>query len=342
MAVGDFNGDGKLDVAVVIPGTYGGTPTVGIWLGDGTGEFTGASGSTVGNGPAQVVVGDFNGDGKLDLATVNTMDNTVSVLLGDGTGNSTLASSPGTGNWPNYLAVGDFNGDGKLDLVSTNYDDNTVSILLAGPPFPIVSLSPSSLTFGPQLVGTTSNSQPVTLTNTGGATLAITKGVISPTFSQTNNCPRELPSGGQCTAKVVFTPRNINTITGTVTITDNAPNSPQTIPLTGVGTAMTLLPSSLDFGNQQVGTTSQPQTVTLTNYAPKAVTIFGSDFTGSSPGSFKLQNTTCQNSLPAGGSCTINIVFAPTRKYPKTATLEVRDNGGASPQTVSLSGTGTQ
>jgi len=148
--------------------------------------------------------------------------------------------------------------------------------------------------------------------------------------------------GASCTIGVVFKPHEINTNTGTITITDNAPNSPQTISLTGVGTAVTLLPSSLNFGTQQVGTTSSPQNVTLTNYAPKAVRIFGGKFTGANPSSFAVQNTTCGNDLPGGESCTIGITFTPKWGGYKTATFELHDNAGGSPQTVSLSGTGTK
>ena len=304
-----------------------------------TGNFSPGAPLTVGDGPNAVAVGDFNGNGKLDLAVTNTVSGTVSILLGDGTGNFTLASSPAV-QYASSLAVGDFNADGKLDLAVTSWLGGTVSILLQVPAVPAVSLSPTSLTFGTQLFGTSSNPQPVTLTNTGNAPLSISKVATSPNFSQTNNCPRKIQPGGQCTANVVFTPHNVNTITGNITITDNAPNSPQTVPLTGIGTAVTLLPSSLNFGDQQVGTTSQPQTVTLTNYAPKAVTILGGSFTGQNPQDF-AQTNTCGNSVPAGGNCTISITFTPKSKGSKTATFNVRDNAGASPQTVALSGTGT-
>jgi hypothetical protein len=97
-----------------------------------------ASSLATGLNPYSVAVGDFNGDGKLDLAAANYNSNTISILLGDGTGNFTLASSPATGNFPNSVAVGDFNGDGKLDLAVTNAcgsyppcnSPGTVSILL--------------------------------------------------------------------------------------------------------------------------------------------------------------------------------------------------------------------
>lgn len=289
------------------------------------------------------MAGDFNGDGKLDLVTTQPDDNSISILLGDGTGNFTLASAPWgvVGGWPNSIAVGDFNQDGKLDLAIADYCcDSLISILLGIPHVPVVTLSPASLTFGTQLVGTSSAPQRVLLTNTGNAPLDITRVSTNSNFSQTNNCPHELPPGGTCGANVVFTPHNINTIMGAITIADNAPNSPQIVALTGTGTMVTLSPSILHFGKQQIGTTSAPQTVTLTNYGPIPVTIFGGRITGAYEHEFRVQDTTCQHSLAAGGSCTINIVFTPVFRDFDTAKLEVSDNGGASPQTVLLRGFG--
>jgi hypothetical protein len=342
VAVGDFTGDDKLDLGISSMGNF--TASVSSMLGDGTGNFTVAWSQGVGiNYASPLVVGDFNGDGKLDIASSlpnNFSGDTVGVWLGDGSGNFTLTAQPPAPR-PGAVALGDFNGDGTMDIAVADPYDNKVSILLGVPPTPAVTLSPTSLTFGTQLFGTSSDPQPVTLTNTGKAPLNISKVVTSPNFSQTNNCPRKLPPGGQCTGNVVFTPHNVNTITGIITITDNAPNSPQTVPLTGVGTAVTLLPLGLDFGSQPVGTTSQPQTVTLTNYSTKAVTIFSAGFTGANAGEFSVQSTTCEKTLPANESCTANITFKPRYQGLKSATFEVNDNGGASPQTVALSGTGT-
>ena len=84
----------------------------------------------VGHSPSAVAVGDFNGDGKLDMAVAEEGDNTVSILLGNGDGTFQSQSTFPTGVAPDAIVAGDFNGDGKLDLGVANFTDNTISILL--------------------------------------------------------------------------------------------------------------------------------------------------------------------------------------------------------------------
>src|SRR6266516_6434682 len=135
-AVGDFNGDGKLDLAVADYGcpldcTSSPSNTVTVLLGNGNGTFLPGPSLTVGNGPAGVAVGDFNGDGKPDLAVANLNDNTLSILLGNGDGTFQAPQTfAGVGTKPYFVAVGDFNRDGKPDLVITNHLGNTVTVLL--------------------------------------------------------------------------------------------------------------------------------------------------------------------------------------------------------------------
>jgi uncharacterized protein (TIGR03437 family) len=130
VAVGDFNGDGRPDLAV----SNQADGTVSVLLGNGSGGFTTAPGSpiTVGEAPVSLAVGDFNGDGHPDLAIANEESSTVTVLLGNGFGEFFAApDSPFTvGADPRWLAIADFNGDGHPDLATANVEDNTVTVLL--------------------------------------------------------------------------------------------------------------------------------------------------------------------------------------------------------------------
>jgi hypothetical protein len=133
MVVGDFNGDGIPDLAMV---TSQNLVQAGVLLGNGSGGFTPAPGSpfTVGPYPFpnSLVVGDFNGDGRQDLAVTDSASNNVSVLLGNGGGAfTTAAGSPyAVGIDPTFLVVADFNGDGIEDLANVNYASNDVTVML--------------------------------------------------------------------------------------------------------------------------------------------------------------------------------------------------------------------
>ncbi len=124
VASGDFNGDGKLDLAVA---TNNG---VSIFLGNGAGTFQHLVDYATGQNPNSIIVGDFNGDGKLDLVTSNFGFATVSVWLGNGDGTFQTQVDYATGNLPFVVVASDFNGDGKADLAVANANSGTISILL--------------------------------------------------------------------------------------------------------------------------------------------------------------------------------------------------------------------
>ena len=206
-------------------------------------------------------------------------------------------------------------------------------------PTPGASLSTTTLTFGNQLLNTTSTSQPVTLTNNGTASLSVTSIAASGQFAQNNNCGSSLAVSATCTINVTFTPTTAGPLTGTISVTDNASGSPQTVNLTGTGVAAspaaTLAPTNLTFGNQTVGTASPAQPLTLTNSGSTALNI--TSITAS--GDFSQTNN-CGASLAAGANCTINVTFNPSAAGNRAGSISVTDNASGSPQVATLSGTG--
>jgi hypothetical protein len=225
--------------------------------------------------------------------------------------------------------------------VSDNAPNSPQSVSLAGTGvLPAVAFSPTSLTFPTQLVGTTSKAQTVTLSNTGLGILKITKGAIKGPFGETTNCGATVNPGNSCTISVTFKPTTIGTVSGSISITDNAPSSPQTISLQGTGTDVQLGPVSLNFGNQTVGTTSARKIITLTNKGTGSLSISGITITGADTNDFAQLNN-CPTSVLAGASCSISVTFTPTATGARSANVSVSDNGGGSPQQVALAGTGT-
>jgi hypothetical protein len=325
----DFNGDGKLDLAV----SNVNDDTVSVLLGNGDGTFQGQVVYSAGGNV--LVAGDFNGDGRLDLASDET--DALSILLGNGDGTFQPRIDYPTGLGPNGLDQADFNNDGRLDLAVPNATDNTVSILLQATS---VALSSTALHYGVQLVHTSSAVQTVTLTNSGAITLTITSIAASGDFIQKNNCGSSLAAGASCKINTKFKPTAKGIRTGALTISDNAIGSPQTVKLAGIGTVVQLSPASVNFGNVPVGMMSQPQTITLTNIDTATLNLFGIGISGANYGDF-AETTTCGSSLPSGASCAINVTFTPTAKGSRNADIDVNDNGGGNPQRLPLTGTGT-
>ncbi len=229
VARGDFNKDGKIDLAVTR--SSGGFTVLTVFLGSGDGTFQPGSSflSACGPGVAQAVTqADFNQDGKLDVA----------VSVGDSGGGCTsffLGNGDGTFQSPLDRAVfvlttGDFNRDGAPDVV-------VLGLVLSSDP--IVSLSRTSLNLGGHAVGTSTArnitlSAPESNVTINGITVT---GANAGDFTQTNTCGAKVLHRQHCTITVSFTPTAIGSRTATLTISDSAPTSPQTVVLSGRGTA---------------------------------------------------------------------------------------------------------
>jgi hypothetical protein len=308
-----------------------GSPT--FTLGANPGSLSIAQGS---QGTSTITVTDVNGfSGSVNLAasglpsgvtagfnpnpTTTTSTMTLTVASGAATGTSTITISGTSGS---------ITGQTTLQLTVTQ---------AAGQP--VVTLTPTSLTFAKTVVGKTSAAKTITMSNSGTGTLNISSITASGDFAiSSTTCGAALAVSASCKIKVTFTPTQLGTRTGAVTISDNAGNSPQTVALTGVGAPQaTLSPAKATYIGTKVGTTSAAKTFTLANKQSSA------SLTGISPsttGDFAISGTTCGATLAPLSSCTISVVFQPTQVGTRTGTLQVSDSAVGSPQVSALTGTG--
>src|SRR5437773_2685919 len=190
-------------------------------------------------------------------------------------------------------------GLGLTAFAGSSASANNMSEFFGASAASTVSLSPTSLTFANQTVGTTSAAQVSTLTNTGSTTITISSITPSGDFALAGlgTCGTSLAPGTSCTTSVNFTPTATGTRTGAVTVNDSATGSPQTISLAGSGVssgtgspAASLSPTSLTFGNQNVGTTSAARAVTLSNSGSAALSVTSIAVTGTNAGDFAQSN----------------------------------------------------
>jgi hypothetical protein len=216
----------------------------------------------------------------------------------------------------------------------------TIALTITAGGGPAVTLSTTSLSFASVVVGNTSAGKTVTMTNSGTATLSISSIATSGDFALTTStkpCGATLLQGQNCKIEVTFTPTQVGARTGTLTITDNAANSPQTVALSGTGTVpVTLSPASKTFPATKVGTSSAAKVFTLTNKQSVALTGISTSTTGD----FSVSSSTCSTSLAAKSSCQISVIFTPTQTGTRTGSLQVSDSAVGSPQSSSLTGTG--
>ncbi len=221
-------------------------------------------------------------------------------------------------------------------LTHTTTVSLTVSPLATG-----VSVSPTSLLFGTVVVGQKSVAKNVTLTNAGSVTLNITNITTSGDFATQpatkTPCGSTLAAGKSCLIAVTFTPTQIGSRTGTLSIYDNAGNSPQTVALSGTGKAqVALTPATATYSATKVGTTSLAKTFTLRNNLNTVL----HNIVISTTGDFSVSTTSCQANLTSNASCTISVTFTPTQTGTRTGTLQVSDSANNSPQISNLKGTG--
>lgn len=326
LAVGDFRSNGKLDLAVV----NNGSSSVSILLGNGDGTFkpqvSYLTASFIANQdyPQEIAIGDFNQDGKPDLAIATTA--AVSILLGNGDGTFKSHVDIGLPGTVSTIATADFNGDGKLDLAVSS--SSGVFILLGNGDGTFKA--PVNYHFGGSWIGVAD------FNGDGKLDLAVSSGAFESYISLGN---------GDGTFQRPTEYLLSNGLSPTLTVgdfnRDGVPDwaagqaGPGTIDVMLSAAFKAVAPASLNFGSQGAGTTSNPQTINISN--PSNVKINIASITSS--GNFSQTNN-CGASLGLGASCQVSVTFSPTTTGSQSGNITVTDSTRISPLAIPLSGTG--
>jgi hypothetical protein len=220
----------------------------------------------------------------------------------------------------------------------------TVALLGNGLTLPLGNLSVTALDFGYSAIGTTSSPLTVTLQNTGASSLTVSSAAASANFAvASNTCTGPIAPKATCIVGVTFTPSAAGGFSGTLTLTDsNALNAHQIVTLRGTGAAgpsVRISPSTLNFGNQTVNSTSPAQAIVVNNSGDTAVSFPANALRLSAD--FVVQNTTCGTSLAVGANCAVNLQFKPSATGVESGSLILSDSARANPQTIGLIGIGT-
>ena len=369
----DVNGDGKLDLAVLLNHTK----NVIILTGNGDGTFTVGQQFATGNNPSALAVADVNKDGKQDLLVTNFQDNTVSVLLGNGDGTFQPKADYATGVKPDGVAVGDFNGDGLPDLAVANNSDGTVSILLgsgsgtfpthvdyttAGLPTWVVAAdfngdgkldlavcAAAGLvsilkgngdgTFGTHTdFKVNSNPQMIVAADLNGDGILDLADV---NFSDNSVSYLQGVGNGTFKAEAVY-PTNTNP--GWLAVGDfNNDGRVDLAVATSAGeltildqTLLLVSPTVLNFPTQEGGFASAAMTVTLRNTSTAPIGISNVATIGANASEF-AQTNTCGSSIAAGKTCTFSVIFTPQDLGTRKAQIVITETNGSSVG-ISLSG----
>jgi HYDIN/CFA65/VesB family protein/NHL repeat-containing protein len=210
-----------------------------------------------------------------------------------------------------------------------------------------VTFSPTSVSFAAQAVGTTSAATEITLTNKTGAAIALGNPAVSFTgpflATASTTCTNSLPvaNNGTCVIYVEFAPTAVGYVTGTLNVADTDSTSPQSVALTGFGSALEFTPAPLNVGSSTVGAQIS-NTLTVNNVGTETVTFTATTITGANATDFSLNGLApCSDSLAPKITCTLKVYFTPSIVGSESAALTFYDSSAGSPQTVQLSGTGT-
>jgi FG-GAP-like repeat/Abnormal spindle-like microcephaly-assoc'd, ASPM-SPD-2-Hydin len=332
VAIGDFNGDHVLDLITV--DATGACPCISVLLGNGKGTFQAPINTKPNIGPTAIGIGDFNGDGKLDVASVGAdINSEVTILLGNGNGTFQTGTSYKVAANPQSVAVADFNGDGKLDLAICspggidifmgNGDGTFQSPVLYSVAFP-GSIQVADFNGDGKADLAVVDGQ----CKYGSCTVGVLLGNGDGTFRPVVNYP-----AGKGVAFVAVGDFNGDHMPD-LAVAESLASAVGVLLNTGVVSFSPTTP--VTFPSQLVNTTSTAQTLTLTNTGKTALTISAMK----SSGQFSATST-CGSSVAPGAKCDLNVTFSPQTQGSKSGTLSLKDSASTKPQVIELSGAGT-
>jgi hypothetical protein len=335
-AIGDFNNDGWMDAItsdgfLLLQSTVSLSPVVLAFGNEDVGTTSPPQPATltnVGSSALPIRSIAINGANRRDFAQTN---NCGSSLPGGSSCQIQVTFTPRQQGLKSASLFVSYAGKGS---------PQTVSLTGTGIGQPTVSLTPTKLIFSTQLIHTVSPAQPATLTNTGSQPVTISSVATTGPFPESNGCPSTLSPGNNCQISVQFKPVARGPAHGRLSVTDDAKGSPQKVELSGEGMVVRLSPLGINFGDQKVGTRSSAAPVEVINEDKNPVAISSIAFGGADAGDFAETNN-CGSTLPRHSRCTVNVTFKPTKQGHRSAILQVYDDGGGSPQTIPLAGTGT-
>jgi hypothetical protein len=380
MAVADFNGDGKPDLAIPGPQNenWSGT-SVAVFPGSGDGTFQPGNDYATSTGPIAVATGDFNGDGKPDLVVVGYGSAMISILLGKGDGTFQGHVDYAVGAAPTSVVVGDFNGDGKLDISIANLYDGTISVLLGNGngtfqnqvTYPAgtapggiatadlngdgkldlavanggvsVLLGNGDGTFQPHLDVPTSSGEAIVVGDFNGDGIpdVATADVFSSIFSVLIG-----RGDGTFSGPWVFWAGG-NSVPNSITAADFNGDGAQDIAVAGQEGIVTVLLNEPAMAISYPRLDFGSQVVgTPSASLPITITNVGGTrlaISGLSAGADFTETNNCIGSLAVAAHCTVNVTFTPSQTGSIAGALTVTDNNSGvagSVQTVTLSGTG--
>jgi len=294
----------------------------------------------------------LNGTATLTLSNTGSADLTVSLItltgaefsIGGLTTPKTISAGQSAQATVTFSPTSAGSASGNIAITSNDPTTPTLNVPLSGTGSSTatgrLSANPASLSLGTVAVGKNTSGQ-VVVSNTGNAAVHVSAVSATGTgFSVSGmTTPATLNPSQTATLTVAFAPTAAGSVTGSVTLTSDASNSPFTIALSGTGAqaGLSVSPTTFNYGSVVDGQTKS-QSFTLTNTGSASLTITQLTMTGSA---YTVSGLALPATISAGSSTTLSVLFAPTTAGSLTGTLSITSNAPNSPTTVSLSGTGT-